>query len=485
MNSDAFEVDRKNLKRSRGDDIFDLKKNNSKRIRIYYECPINNPKRPTSPKNTRNTRRNNSKKPKKDEDSKDDEHNNSNNNSNKNNTRENSNLNNDFLNLINILLSDSPKVDTPTEPVDECKNPLCNHKTFEEDPSSVEIANITKINNIEDLIKLGKTYHCKKNKEYYGLNLRILCNLVLPLTELQNMVGLKSVKNNIVDQILFFLRGYNKKNRCNECIDCSYNLPCARNLDDMLHTVITGPPGVGKTHLGKILCKIYKESGILSKGHFTVVTRSDLVAKYLGQTAIKTQQVINKCLGGVMFIDEAYALGHSAGRDSFSKECLDTLNQNLSEKRDFLCIIAGYKDALDKCFFSMNEGLSRRFAFRYNIEGYNYNELMEIFLLKISQESWKIDIPDNNKLLNFFKEHQKSFPNYGGDIETLFLNCKIAHCRKISIKNEPIKDEKLKDSSYNDRILSLEDIYDGFQTYLASRQTSSHREKSPPLYMYN
>src|SRR4029078_8344221 len=127
--------------------------------------------------------------------------------------------------------------------------------------------------------------------------------------------------------------------------------------------------------------KVYKEMGVLSKGHFTLVTRSDLIAKYLGQTAIKTQEVINNCEGGVMFIDEAYALGHSEGRDSFSKECLDTLNQNLSEKRDFLCIIAGYKDALEKCFFSMNDGLARRFNFRYDIESYTPEELMEIFLL--------------------------------------------------------------------------------------------------------
>lgn len=547
---------KKNLKRS----IDDYKKNEPKRIKIEYENKfynlnpndqINNLKK--GPRN--NPRRNDPKDPKKDETSKKDpiinpkkdpitrdqptQHP----------TAINLNNNDNFFSLLNILLTDIPDAGAPTSEPDICKNPLCNHKTFEEDPTSVQVATISKVNDIEDLIKLGKTYHCKKNKDYYGLNLRILCNLVLPLTELRNMIGLKSVKTHIVNQILFFLRGYNKNNRCNECIDCSYSLPCARNLDDMLHTVITGPPGVGKTHLGKILCKIYKEAGILSKGHFTLVTRSDFIAKYLGQTAIKTQKLIDRCIGGVMFIDEAYALGHSEGRDSFSKECLDTLNQNLSEKRDLLCIIAGYKGALDKCFFSMNDGLVRRFTFRYDIEGYTSEELMEIFLLKISQGSWQTEFTikegdnektkeskgkQNNKLSKFFKDHKDDFPNYGGDIETLFLNCKIAHCRKIPLyvsKHKKDTNEKIitvteeitreishlagenkfvphqimndyrnplinnqgtsipnnvqgNNLIYNNRILSLKDIYDGFDMYLSFKQGGNRQDKYPPLFMY-
>lgn len=395
--------------------------------------------------------------------------------------------------FVIALLNMYDDEDSNTESyVDKCMNPYCNHKTYEEDNNPVETIKICKIEDIEDLIRLGKTYHCKKNKDYYGLNLRILCNLVLPLTELRNMIGLKTVKTHIVNQILFFLRGYNKNNKCNECVDCSYGLPCARNLDDMLHTIITGPPGVGKTHLGKILCKVYKETGILSKGHFTLVTRSDFIAKYLGHTAIKTQKLIDKCLGGVMFIDEAYSLCHSDGRDSFSKECLDTLNQNLSEKRDFLCIIAGYRNALDKCFFSMNEGLSRRFTFRYDISGYTPLELMEIFLLKLSQASWEMEFnikeyknkeKQKNKLLKFFKSHINDFPNYGGDIETLILNCKIIHCRKIPITTEEIESMPTDDSKYNNKILSLQDINDGYDMYMSFRQ-GGDKDKSPPPFMY-
>ena len=394
----------------------------------------------------------------------------------------------------------------------QCNNPNCNHKTIEEDPTLIEKYKVKDIKNIEDLIKLGKTYHCKKNIENYGLNLRILCNLVTPLTELKNMVGLGNVKSHIVDQILFFLRGYNKNNKCNMCVDCSYNLPCAKNLDDMLHTVITGPPGVGKTQMGKILAKVYKEMGILSKGHFKLVTRSDLIAKYLGQTAVKTQEVIDECMGGVMFIDEAYSLGHSEGRDSFSKECLDTLNQNLSEKRDFLCIIAGYKDELDKCFFSMNDGLKRRFTFRYDIEGYSSCELLDIFVSKIEMGGWKTDFNTNNtestenreEMEKFFEENKNNFPNYGGDIETLFLNSKIAHCRKIKFdepsqvssttehdsiqENESSNEIKkitvntVNKVNFNERILTVEDIKDGMDMYLSSRQYVSF-DIPPSIYI--
>lgn len=344
------------------------------------------------------------------------------------------------------------------QPILECKNPLCDHKTFEEDNKPVDIPEISKIITIDELIKLGKSYHCKKNKEFNGINLRILNNLVAPLTELKHLVGMKSVKESMVNQILFFLQGFNKKSKCGICVDCVYNLPCSKNQDDMLHTVITGPPGTGKTILGNILAKVYKAMEVLSKGHFNVVSRSDLVGKYLGHTAAKTQSKIDECDGGVMFIDEAYSLGHEEGRDSFSKECLDTLNQNLTERRDFLCIIAGYKDDLEKSFFSMNDGLRRRFTFTYNMESYTPSELREIFELKIKMADWKLEDNITKKLDIFFDNNKDNFPNYGGDMETLFLNCKITHCKRVLFE----KPDKR-------RILNMDDIESGFENYIKNR----------------
>lgn len=363
----------------------------------------------------------------------------------------------------------------------ECNNPLCDHQNLTRQERANRRGSIgenkvaekaKEIKTIDDLIELGKSFHCKKNTSYYGINLRVLCNLVPPLVKLKNMVGMQSVKENIVNQIVFFLQGFNRKENCKQCMDCVCNLPCTKNFNnDMLHTVITGSPGTGKTELGKILGQVYKAMGILSKGHINIATRSDLVGKFLGHTAHKTQEFINKCSGGVMFIDEAYALGNREQRDSFSKECLDTLNQNLTEKRDFLCIIAGYADALEECFFNTNEGLKRRFTYRYDIEEYTPIELTEIFLMKIKSEGWKMefDLDANdithdkmlfkNKLFSFFKRNKKYFPYFGGDIESFILNVKVVHSKRTLFLNNEHK-----------KVLNMYDIEEGFKVYIFHRK---------------
>ena len=117
----------------------------------------------------------------------------------------------------------------------------------------------------------------------------------------------------------------------------------------------------------KIIGKIFSKLGILSKKYFKKVTRADLIAGYLGQTAIKTRDVINEAKGGVLFIDEAYALGNPEKRDSFAKECIDTLCEGLSDNKDnLMVIIAGYEKELKDCFFSYNQGLDSRFNWRFN-----------------------------------------------------------------------------------------------------------------------
>ena len=205
------------------------------------------------------------------------------------------------------------------------------------------------IESINDLLTLGKMYRPYKK---YNIDLKKLKNIQEPLQSLQNMTGLSTIKTAIVNQILYFLQNFHE--------------------EEMLHTIIQGPPGVGKTMLAKIIGQIYHKMNIFSKNtddyKFIIARRSDLIGEYLGTTAKKTQKGIDSCKGGVLFIDEAYSLGNSEGRDSYSKECIDTINQNLSEnKGEFLCIIAGYKDSLEKNFFNYNQGLVRRFPFVYTL----------------------------------------------------------------------------------------------------------------------
>ena len=264
------------------------------------------------------------------------------------------------------------------------------------------------INTITDLIDLGKLYQPFKT---YNIDMKTLHHLVDPLTDLQNMIGMETIKQEIVDHVLFRIQGLDERHQT------------------MMHTVIEGPPGTGKTEVARIIGRIYLSMGILKNNKFIKATRSNLIAGYLGQTAILTQKIINSASGGVLFIDEVYALGNSEKRDSFSKECIDTLNENLTErKNDFICIIAGYKKDIQECFFSYNAGLERRFPIRFKMDEYTPPELFQIFQKKVKDGEWTLE--DSVKV-DFFEKNKKEFHFFGGDMEILFNSCKRAHSRRI------------------------------------------------------
>jgi SpoVK/Ycf46/Vps4 family AAA+-type ATPase len=344
------------------------------------------------------------------------------NDSNKTNIDEIENLTEPQKKRIRLFFKNSNELDVNFEYTQQqakfmCDNTLCDHKKYF--PKWYESNKITiiEINTLNDLINLGANYHCRMRRNFNGIDLKVLFGITDYLKELNNMIGLQNIKEEIVNMIIYLLILKNSSKKLNS---------------DMLHSVITGLPGCGKTTFIEILAKIYTKLGLLKKGHIIKAKRSDLIAKYLGQTAIQTQKKIDEAKGGILLIDEAYSLGNAEGRDSFSKECIDTLNQALSEdKGEFICIIAGYKDALDLCFFNYNEGLRRRFPFRFNIKEYSYEELSRILMKKIVEYDYWILEFEQNDLNKLIKENFKYFENQGGDMETLFLNLKIIHNKRV------------------------------------------------------
>jgi len=314
---------------------------------------------------------------------------------------------------------------------------------------------LKKIENLDQLIELGLLYDTKKIWKG-SICLRRLHKLVPSLEKLKKMIGMEILKKSIVDFIIFYLQ----------------DLDGGKNKD-LMHTVLEGPPGCGKTEIGKILADIYLGMEIISRNYFRIVKRHDLIGQYLGQTAPRTQKVIDECLGGVMFIDEAYSLGNPEGRDTFSKECLDTLNQNLTEnKHRFICIIAGYKDALKNSFFQMNQGLESRFPIRFEVDTYQGKDLFLIFKKIVKEQNWNFDKEEE---LNdtFFVKNEKEFSYYGRDMEVLFQKTKIAHSKRIY--NLPPENKKK---------INLKDIEEGFILYQKMTKDRKNKEDQPPLGMY-
>jgi SpoVK/Ycf46/Vps4 family AAA+-type ATPase len=310
----------------------------------------------------------------------------------------------------------------------------------EEEVSIIDTINIeVEINNISDILKLIDTYQINPAIKY-NIDMKALHNIKEPLEELNNMIGMKDLKNNIVDQILYFVQQLHKNKN---------------SSGEFLHTVIYGPPGTGKTEIAKIMGRIYSKIGILSKGTFKKVTRSDLIAGYLGQTALKTRDVIKDALGGVLFIDEAYALGNSEKRDSFAKECIDTLCEALSDnKENLMVIIAGYEKELKESFFSFNQGLDSRFTWRFKTDEYTPEDLYKIFIKMVNDIGWEIE--QNSKIsVDWFKKNKDYFQFFARDIETLLSKTKIAHSRRVFCIHEKYKKK-----------LILKDLDKGLEIYL-------------------
>lgn len=255
-----------------------------------------------------------------------------------------------------------------------------------------KISKITAEENCTDQVKYLSKILTDSLIKYYGYQkVSQICSLVAvdedPRTleelefDLNKMIGLAKVKTQVKNLI-----AYQRVQKMRE----ENGLKKVKNT---LHLAFLGKPGTGKTTVARIVGRIYKRIGLLSKGHFVEASRTDLIAGYQGQTAFKVKKAIEKSKGGVLFIDEAYSITENDHSDSYGRECLTELTKALEDYRDDLVVIvAGYTEPMNK-FFESNPGLKSRFNTFIEFDDYSADELEEI-LITMSQKEGYILSPE-------------------------------------------------------------------------------------------
>lgn len=261
------------------------------------------------------------------------------------------------------------------------------------------------------------------------------------MLQLNQLVGLSTVKSQVRDLIAYQKVQLLRKEK---------GLHSPKRT---MHLAFTGNPGTGKTTVARIVGRIYRELGLLSKGHFMEVSRTDLIAGYQGQTAHKVKEVIEKAKGGVLFIDEAYSITENDHSDSYGRECLTTLTKALEDYReDLVVIVAGYTEPM-KQFFESNPGLKSRFNTFIEFDDYNANELLNIILHMSNQEDYVLTDKAQETLLQLFSKaveqaSEKDFAN-GRFVRNIFETMIINQARRLfKVKSPSLQD--LKELSEND-----------------------------------
>ena len=240
------------------------------------------------------------------------------------------------------------------------------------------------------------------------------------LAELDGYIGLQTVKEE-VHNLINMASVYQLRRQ--------HDLP---TTDMSLHMVFTGNPGTGKTMMARMMARIYRSLDILSRGQLVEVDRSGLVAGYVGQTAIKTQKVIEKAMGGVLFIDEAYALNGRSEND-FGQEAIDTILKAMEDHRDDLVVIvAGYTDLMDR-FIHSNPGLESRFNRFLLFDDYTTDEMVEIFRMQCKKGCYQLTEEAQPLIRDYIAEESAddSFGNARG-VRNLFEHVLVAQNNRLA-----------------------------------------------------
>ena len=251
--------------------------------------------------------------------------------------------------------------------------------------------------------------------------------------ELDSYIGLNAVKEevrNLINMVTIYqLREKN-------------GLP---TTDLSLHMVFSGNPGTGKTTVARIMARIYHALGILSKGQLVEVDRSGLVAGYVGQTAIKTSKVIEKAMGGVLFIDEAYALNGGSEND-FGQEAIDTILKAMEDNRDDLVVIVAGYDGLMDDFIHSNPGLESRFNRFLHFDDYSIDEMMQIFRMQCKKGCYTLEGQAEEMVRDFIREENDggiSFGNARG-VRNLFEQILVQQANRLAKLENLTKEDLMK-----------------------------------------
>ena len=239
--------------------------------------------------------------------------------------------------------------------------------------------------------------------------------------ELNELIGLEGVKREVSNLInivtVYKLRQQNG----------------LKTVDMSLHMVFSGNPGTGKTMIARLMSRIYKSLGMLKKGHLVEVDRSGLVAGYVGQTATKTSAVIEKALGGVLFIDEAYALNNKSEND-FGQEAIDTLLKAMEDHRDDLVVIvAGYDGLMDQ-FIHSNPGLESRFNRYLHFDDYSTDEMLDILDLQLRKGQYQLTDEAREAVRGYISDANTSSISFGNarGVRNIFERLLVAQANRLS-----------------------------------------------------
>ena len=281
-----------------------------------------------------------------------------------------------------------------------------------------------------------------------------------PMEELDQLIGLESIKSDVKELMDFVKIQKMRKDQGLKSVPVS------------LHLVFTGNPGTGKTTVARIIGRLYKQIGVLSKGQLVETDRSGLVAGFVGQTALKTQENIKAAMGGVLFIDEAYALT-SNEQDTFGQESVDTILKAMEDHRDDLVVIvAGYTAPMEK-FINSNPGLKSRFNKYIEFPDYTTDELEQIFYMNCKKYDYVVEEEVKHQIRSLIVlrklQQLENFAN-AREVRNMFEEIITNQARRVAAMENPTQEDMMK--------ITLEDLVERKEDEKKSDSSESAGEKA-------